>query len=238
MATPRLTTIKDTLYNADGSAYAGTVVIINTPFQTSEGIIIPGKQRSVTLSSGVLNTSLVPNTGTTPATTYTVRYYETTIRFYEETWAIPVTSPLVSPNVTSVSQTGTPGAVTYYYWASAVNDQGETLLGTSVSTATSHATLSGSNYNVIQWTPVTGATSYRIWRTTSSTRPSGTGAYLVGSTSSTTINDQSNTASSGTIPPTNDTDYITINHLKGYYQKRKSDDLNNWADAKTVTLLP
>lgn len=104
---------------------------------------------------------------------------------------------------TSVTQAGASGSTTYYYWLSARNASGETLLGPSRVTTTSNATLSSTNYNTVAWNSLPGASDYRVWRTTTSTAPSGTGNYLVGVTTSTTINDQSNSLTSATVPAGN-----------------------------------
>jgi len=109
---------------------------------------------------------------------------------------------LPTPAAPSVAQAGTAGAITYYYWVSARTANSESLLSAAGSTATSHATLSVTNYNQITWTGVSGAADYRVWRTTGATAPTGTGSYLVGVATGATINDQSNSLSSATVPAT------------------------------------
>jgi len=110
---------------------------------------------------------------------------------------------LPTPAAPSVAQAGTAGAITYYYWVSARTANSESLLSAAGSTATSHATLSVTNYNQITWTGVSGAADYRVWRTTGATAPTGTGSYLVGVATGATINDirtvSSVTQSTGTI---------------------------------------
>ena len=66
----------------------------------------------------------------------------------------------------------------------------------------------------MSWSAVTGATGYRVWRKSNSTIPSGTGNYLVGSTAATTLNDQSNTLQSATVPSLNTTDPKTLSQVR------------------------
>src|SRR5882724_2395051 len=74
--TPPSTTVSDTVFRADGTPAAGTLLVSWPAFTTSSGTAIAGGTKSVTLGSGgALSTALVPNAGATPATTvYTVVY--------------------------------------------------------------------------------------------------------------------------------------------------------------------
>jgi len=94
--------------------------------------------------------------------------------------------------ISSITQTGTAGSTTYYYRVSAVVGGVEQPAGPELVNALANATLNGSNYNVVTWGAVTGATSYNIYRSTTS------GTNLkVGTSTTTSYNDQSNTAGSG-----------------------------------------
>ncbi|MBI1956753.1 MAG: hypothetical protein HYS38_10195 [Acidobacteria bacterium] len=209
--TPALTAVKDTVYKSDGSLASGTVVITWRPFVTADSKPVFGGTKTVPLSNGALAVALVPNQGGTPSgTSYTVKYYQSGNVFSEETWVVPSSSALPSPGAPTVSNAGTPGSTTYYYWVSAKNANGETLLGPSGMTTTANSTLDGTNYNQISWNAVSGATSYRVWRTTTTTPPSGTGTYLVGETTEISINDQSNSLQQATTPSLNDTDPRTL----------------------------
>lgn len=108
-----------------------------------------------------------------------------------------------APTGPSNSQSGTPGAVSYTYFVIAKNALGISLPSVGTSITTANATLSGANYNIISWAAVLGATGYDVIRANGvvGSPPSGTGSYLVGSTTTaTTINDQSNSLSSYTVP--------------------------------------
>ena len=213
---PALTTVKDTVYKSDGSLASGTIVISWDEFLDSANKAVFGGSKTIPLTSGALATSLVPNAGGSPSgTSYRVQYFEAAGRFAEERWVVPTSSPLANPaQPVSVTQAGTPGTTMYYYWCTATNASGETLLSPARVTTTSHATLDGTNYNIIVCATVSGATGYKAYRTTTSTAPSGTGLYLVGSSATTTINDQSNTLTSATIPAVNDTDPKTVSQVR------------------------
>ena len=99
-----------------------------------------------------------------------------------------------TPVISSITQTGTPGAVTYYYRIAAIVGGVEQPAGLEVSTAASNATLSVSNYNVVTWSAVTGATGYNVYRSTTA------GAELklaAGTNVTSPFNDQSNTVGVG-----------------------------------------
>lgn len=219
-AQPALTTVKDTWYNADGSLASGTVQIDYESFGTSDPKPVFGGYKRITLTSGALNVALAPNSGTSPSgTSYRVRLYQDLTNYKEEYWVVPTSSPVATPAApTSVTQSGTPGSTTYCYFVSAINANGETLLGTATCTTTSNATLSGSNYNIIATPAVTGSTACRVWRATSSTAPTAgaTGLYAVSGTVScgSNKNDQSNTLTSATVPATNTTDPKTLAQVR------------------------
>ncbi|MGO9403214.1 MAG: hypothetical protein ACLPVW_07065 [Terriglobales bacterium] len=74
---PALTTISGTVYRADGTAAAGTVLISWPSFQTAEGDAVAAGNLAVTIGPlGAFTAQLVPNVGATPAGTYyvAVRY--------------------------------------------------------------------------------------------------------------------------------------------------------------------
>ncbi len=126
------------------------------------------------------------------------------------TKSVTVLAPLNPPGVPAVTVVGTPGPLSYYYWVSATNANGETTLSLPGPPATANATLSATNYDTIAWTAVTGATGYKVYRTTTSTAPSGSGSFLVGTTSALTLNDQSNTLGWVTVPAANTTASLAV----------------------------
>jgi len=121
---------------------------------------------------------------------------------------------LTVPAAPVAAVVGTTGAVSYWYWVAACN-QG---ICTTPSTAsnnitTANATLSTTNYNTVTFTGQNGAATYQVYRTTSSSAPSGTGSFLVGGTPfcsaalACQVNDISNTLTSLTIPGSNLTNF-------------------------------
>jgi len=74
---------------------------------------------------------------------------------------------LATPSGVAVTPVGTAGSTTRGYRVSAINGNGETLASTTVTTATSNATLTTTDYNRITWSAVTGATGYKIYGRTS-----------------------------------------------------------------------
>jgi len=93
---PPKTTISDAIFNADGSAAAGRMVIAWPTFLAGSCQIIAG-QASVTISGGQLQVELYPNVGATPTgTSYRVTYYLRSGRVSTEYWVVPASSALVS----------------------------------------------------------------------------------------------------------------------------------------------
>jgi hypothetical protein len=215
-AFPQATTsVVDTIMSGSPpQAVDGRLVITWDGFQSADLFEIGAGYKTVDFTAGALAIALVPNAGSTPSgTSYRVEYFLPGVHKFE-TWVVIASSPLADPAIpVSVTQQGAAGSTTYYYWCTATNATGETLLSPARITTTSHATLSGTNYNVILCATVTGANGYKGYRTTTSTAPSGTGLYLVGSSATTTINDQSNTLNSASIPLVNSTDRKTIQQV-------------------------
>jgi hypothetical protein len=92
---PGLTTVSDTVYRADGSPAAGTVLISWPSFQTAAGDAVAAGNLSVTIGPlGAFTAQLVPNVGASPAGTYysvVLQLDDGTVR--TEYWAVPATSP-------------------------------------------------------------------------------------------------------------------------------------------------
>jgi hypothetical protein len=80
------------------------------------------------------------------------------------------------PSAPTVTVEGTAGSTSLWYWVSGCNQGICTTPSAAGTTTTSQATASLSSvlYNQISFTPVTGASSYVLQRTTSSAAPTGT----------------------------------------------------------------
>ena len=105
------TTVSDTVYLADGTPAAGTLIITWPAFTTASGTAIAGGSTSVTLGpSGALTVALVPNAGATPAGVYyTVIYQLGAGQVKTETWVVPTNSPVNLAAVRSTPGTGLAG---------------------------------------------------------------------------------------------------------------------------------
>jgi hypothetical protein len=107
------------------------------------------------------------------------------------------------PNPTTFGQvttSGTSGANTYYYWVITNTTLGSSSPAGPFPVFTANGTLSGSNFDVIAWSPVIGATNYDVLRTTTLTPPTGNCACAVATAqTSTSVNDQSNTLNAYTV---------------------------------------
>ena len=120
---PSMTTISDTIYRADGTPAAGTVLISWPSFQTAEGDAVAAGRQSVTIGAGgAFTTTLVPNIGAAPSGVVYVAVYQLddgTVR--TEYWAVPTTSPTTISAIRSTPGTGLGNtAVTQQYVNAAV----------------------------------------------------------------------------------------------------------------------
>ncbi|MGH8248628.1 MAG: hypothetical protein ACREUU_19640, partial [Gammaproteobacteria bacterium] len=99
-------TVRDTIYNADGTKAAGTVTVTWRNFTSPDGKAIAGGKLTRTIADGALEVALVPNIGATPSgTSYTVVYQLANGVSYTEYWVIPATGPV---SVSSVRTTAAP----------------------------------------------------------------------------------------------------------------------------------
>lgn len=90
---PPLTTVQDTVYEADGTPAQGTLLISWPAFTTASGQAVAGGSTSATLGAGgALSVALVSNANATPVNTvYTVVYQTDVVK--TEYWIVPTTSP-------------------------------------------------------------------------------------------------------------------------------------------------
>lgn len=106
---PTLTTVSDTVYRADGSPAAGTILISWPPFTTASGVTVAAGNTNVALgTNGGFTAQLAPNAGANPAgTVYTVTYQLTDGTVKTENWAIGTTSPETISQVRTLAGTTT-----------------------------------------------------------------------------------------------------------------------------------
>jgi len=116
---------------------------------------------------------------------------------------------LATPSTPTITAEGGTGSASYYYTVTAVNAYGgETTASPAGFDSNGYAALTYTYYNQINWSAVTGASGYKIYRTqVTSGSPTSTG--LIGSTSGTTFDDYG-LAASGSSPTTNSTGQLTV----------------------------
>jgi hypothetical protein len=88
-ATPPLTTISDTLFNADGTLFNGVVVISWPAFEASDTSNVAAEILNLQINNGVLYVQLVPTTNADTAAVYTVQYTSLGVTQYSQAWAVP-----------------------------------------------------------------------------------------------------------------------------------------------------
>src|SRR5947209_2947957 len=109
---PATTTISDTVYRADGTPAAGTLLISWPTFSTASGQAVASGTKSVTLGTGgALSVALVPNAGAAPANTfYTVVYQLSDGTVKTEFWSVGTTSPTTIAAVRTTLGSGSSAA--------------------------------------------------------------------------------------------------------------------------------
>jgi hypothetical protein len=88
-ATPPLTTISDTLFNADGTFFNGVVVISWPTFEASDTSNVAAETLNLPINNGVLFVQLVPTTNADSAAVYTVQYDSLGVTEFSQAWAVP-----------------------------------------------------------------------------------------------------------------------------------------------------
>lgn len=106
-----------------------------------------------------------------------------------------------APAIVTARYMGDPGgSTTRYYWVQALYPSGNSTLAASQSIANTPAALSINNRVLVSWTPVPGATGYKVYGATSSTLPS-SGATILAmtATSETAFTDKGDAYTSDTV---------------------------------------
>jgi len=106
---PTLTTVSDTVYRADGSPAAGTILISWPAFTAASGATVAAGNNHVSLgTNGSFTAQLAPNSGATPAdTVYTVTYQLSDGTVKTENWSIGTSSPETISQVRTLAGTTT-----------------------------------------------------------------------------------------------------------------------------------
>lgn len=107
-----LTRIQDTLFNADGTRFNGSLTISWSTFDVANAGTVVEQSRVVPVINGNLLVQLVPNaTAPPPANIYTVVYQSSGSRQFTENWTVPVSAmPLTVAGVRTAAQSTSGGA--------------------------------------------------------------------------------------------------------------------------------
>jgi hypothetical protein len=122
-STPAMTTISDTVYRADGTPAAGTLLISWPAFTTAAGSPVAAGSTSVAIGTGgSISVALVANAGAAPAgTLYSVVYRLSDGTTSSEYWSVGTASPATIASVRTTPGSGTAiQMVTRQYLDSAV----------------------------------------------------------------------------------------------------------------------
>ncbi len=103
------------------------------------------------------------------------------------------------PNINATTTAGTAGTTHYSYEVVAAGPNGSLTYPSLTNTLTTgNATLTATNYNIVSWVAVTGATNYYVYRTASAGTPSSTGLIAIVPSGTTTLNDTGTTTTTTT----------------------------------------
>ncbi len=139
-----LTMIADTVYQADGTTAAGSVVISWPAFTTASGQAVAGGSTAAVINAdGSLNVALTPNAGATPAGSYyTAVYHLNDGSVTREYWMVPVSATAVP--ISAVRSSVLPAAV-------AMQTASKSYVDTAIAAAVSGAP-TGSSTSFVQKT--------------------------------------------------------------------------------------
>jgi hypothetical protein len=106
----------------------------------------------------------------------------------------------LAPTISTPTTAGTTGSTSYSYEVVAAGPNGSFTYPSPIATVTTgNATLSATNYNIITWGTVTGATNYYVYRTADGTTATAIGLIGVVASGTTTLHDTGLTTT-GTAP--------------------------------------
>lgn len=107
LAQNSLTTIQDTVTNADGSPFNGTLIVTWNGFTAPSGGTIAPHSTSVAIYNGVLSILLVPTTTASAGAYYLATYNSSDgLTTWSETWQVPPSTTPLTLNQVRVPQAG------------------------------------------------------------------------------------------------------------------------------------
>lgn len=188
-----------------------------TPVTSSDEPGIPGSRQLVDGLNTTVNTSLPGK-------------IQIDASFQTLTETISVTA-VSTPAAPTVEAKGTQGSTTYEYTVVARDNIGNSSpAGLATLNTKGNSTLTGSNYNRVTWSSVSGASSYDIYRIAG---PSNTGKIAnIVSTDPLQFDDQSNANGDSSLPPAVPTQTFTLG------TSSKSTQLLDCTNGNIVVVLP
>jgi hypothetical protein len=99
-----VTTIRDTVKNADGSNFYGRAIVSWQGFTAASGATVAPNSTSLTITNGYLSIVLVPTTNASSGAYYTVQYASNDgTRLWSEFWAVPPSWTALTLNQVRIS---------------------------------------------------------------------------------------------------------------------------------------
>src|ERR1700755_803108 len=143
------TQITDTVYRADGTPAAGSVIVSWQAFTAASGQAVPSGTTSATITGGALSLQLVPNAGSMPmGTYYTAVYHLDDGSVSREFWVVPVSQfPVL---VSAIRSTVLPTSV-------AMQTVSKTYVDTAIAAAVTGHPLDSTPYVLKAGDTMTGA---------------------------------------------------------------------------------
>lgn len=125
---------------------------------------------------------------------------------------------VTTPAAPVITNHGTPGSTNDSYKIVALQSDGTYSAASSAgSTSTANATLDTSNYNIVTWTAVSGATQYQVYRTVAAGTPSTTGLIATVNAPTVTLNDTGLAGDSSSAPSVAADNLFLMGHTSGTY---------------------
>jgi hypothetical protein len=108
-AVPRLTTVQDVLYKADGTKFNGLLIISWNSFEANDLSNIVSQDLTVKVVDGNFRVQLVPTADSNPPTYYSVKYNGDGKIQFQETWVVGTAStPLRIRDVRASTSSSSP----------------------------------------------------------------------------------------------------------------------------------
>jgi len=112
-AQPELTTISDILFKADGTRFNGLAQFTWVSFESGNGSNVAAQMKTVRIIDGNLFVQLSPTTNAVPQAVYSVKYSSDGKIQFQETWAVPPSTPSLRVRDVRTTQPVFPGGSSF-----------------------------------------------------------------------------------------------------------------------------